>query len=354
MYPSNQTNPGKLKAVLFKSEERFSSFRKKLEEYGVDYTILDFGKSDWINFDYGNIDFIIYYPSFKYSSNHPLALHDVYDNLTFIHSRYPHIRMFPDPKLIKYYNDKYRQYLFLSSSGYPMPETIPLLSEESVGLAHEKLGYPMVIKNRYGAGGGSVFRVFNKRELNKYFNISRLNLFNLDSAKYFFSMARERIFYYWLIKGKNMIYPFLSPPLLAQEFVQIDRDLKTVVGNGKVVEAHWRIKANEEMWKVNIDGGGIGEWSRIPEKAINLSVKLAKDLQASWINLDMIENNGNFFITEFSPVWHHYAYKEKPSFVYKDDYNIDVPLEVSLDLERIIVESQINACETTPELQTNG
>ena len=29
--------------------------------------------------------------------------------------------------------------------------------------------------------------------------------------------------------------------------------------------------------------------------------------------------------------------------MYKDDYNIDVPLEVSLDLERIIVESLIES-----------
>lgn len=336
----NSTNP---KAVLFKSKERFISFQRKLEEYGINYTILDFEKNDWVQFDYSNIDFIIYFPTFKYSSNHPLALHEVYDNITFIHSRYPHIKIFPDPKLIKYYNDKYRQYLFLSSNGYPMPDTVPLLSDELVELAHEKLGYPMVIKNRYGAGGGAVFRVFNKKELHKYFNVSRLNIFNLDSAKYFLNILSKRIFYYWLVKGKNMIYPFLSPPLLAQKFIQMDRDLKTVVGNYKVVEAHWRIKANEEMWKVNIDGGGIGEWSKIPEEAINLSVKLAKQLEASWINVDMIMSDGKFLITEFSPVWHHYAYKEKPSFVYKDDYNIGVLLDTSLDLEKIIVESLIKA-----------
>ncbi|MEA1866856.1 MAG: hypothetical protein U9N19_01970 [Thermodesulfobacteriota bacterium] len=56
-------------------------------------------------------------------------------------------------------------------------------------------------------------------------------------------------------------------------------------------------------------------------------------------------SDGRFLLSEFSPVWHHYKYKEKPSFIYKDDYNIDVPLEVSLDQERIIVESMINAVE---------
>lgn len=337
----NPGNPGNPKAILFKSKERFVSFQKKLEEYKVDYKILDFEKNDWIEFDYGNIDFIIYYPSFKHSSNHPLALQEVYDNLMFLHKKYPHVKMYPDPRIVEYYNDKYKQFLFLKDSAYPIPETIPLFSEESVEVADKKLGYPMVVKNRYGAGGGFVFRVFNKKELYKFYNLSKLNLFNLGSFKYFLSVFSKRIYYYHLIKERNAPYPFLSSPLLAQKFIKMDRDLKTVVGNYKIVEAHWRIKANDEMWKVNIDGGGIGEWSQVPEEAINLSVKLAKQLEASWINVDIIASNGRFLITEFSPVWHHYAYKEKSSFVYEDDYNIGVPLDKSLDLEKIIVDSLV-------------
>jgi len=80
-----------MKAILFKSKERFPAFQKKLSEYGVDITILDFDNHDWLDFDYSNIDFLIYYPSFEYSSNHPLALQNVYDNITFLHDRYPHI-----------------------------------------------------------------------------------------------------------------------------------------------------------------------------------------------------------------------------------------------------------------------
>jgi hypothetical protein len=332
-----------MKTILFKSKERFPAFQKKLSEYGVDITIFDFDKHDWLAFDYSNIDFLIYYPSFEYSSNHPLALQKVYDNITFLHDRYPHIRMFPDPGLIKYYNDKYRQYLFLSTNKYPIPETIPLFSRESMGLAEKRLGYPMIIKNRYGAGGGSVYRVFNRKELEKLYRMSRLDLFHWGAAAFLGKMLTERLFYWQLIKAKKARYPFFSPPLLAQKFVTIDRDLKTVTGGYKVVEAHWRLQANKTMWKMNIDGGGTGVWSEIPQEALDLSVRLAKDLKASWINIDLIMSEGRFLITEFSPVWHHYAYREKPSFVYKDDYNIDVPLEVSLDLEKIIIESLIKA-----------
>ena len=334
----------KLKAVLFKSEERFSAFQEKLKNYAVDVTVLDFSDQEWMHFDYGTIDFLIFYPSFFYSSNHPLALQSVYDNLTFIHSEFPNIKMFPDPLGIKYYNDKYRQYLFLQRHKFPIPETIPLLSAKSVEIADEKLAYPMIIKNRYGAGGGSVFKIHDKKELIDFFKLSTLDLFNTGSLKFYGKMFSRRVFYYHLIKAKKSEYPFLSSPLLAQKFIPIEKDLKTVVGDDKVVEGHWRLKAHDDMWKMNIDDGGIGEWSHIPQKPIDLSVELARKLKTSWLNLDFLISGNDYFISEFSPVWHHYAFKEKPSFVYKEDYNLEVPLEKSLDLEYIIVESLIKQC----------
>lgn len=334
-----------MRAVIFRSDERCDAFQNRLSKNNVEFTLLDFQGMEWLDFDFNKVDIIIYYSSFKYSSNHPLALQAVYDNLTFLHREYPHLCIYPDPNGIPYYNDKYRQFLFLNKHGYSIPETIPLFSGASLDVAEKRLGYPMIVKNRYGAGGGSVFRVFNRKELTQLYNLSTLNLFNIGALKYYFEMMRKRIFYYFLIKEKRCPYPFLSPPLLAQKYIKIDRDLKTVVGDGKVVEAHWRYQAHSEQWKVNIDDGGIGVWAFVPDEPIDISVRLSKQLQTSWLNLDMLTDGNEFFITEFSPVWHHYAYKEKPSFVYKDDYNIDVPLEQSLDLEKILVESLIKAAK---------
>ena len=332
-----------MKAVLFRSRERFDAFQKKLAEYGIDCTVLDFENNEWVNYDFTNVDMLIYYPSFEFTSNHPLALQKVYDNLTFIAEMHPDIAMFPDPKGIKYYNDKYRQFLFLNAKKFPILETIPLYSEQSVDLADRKLGYPMIIKNRFGAGGGAVFKIDSKRELKKFYRMSKLDLFHLAAVKYFAKMLKERLFYWQLIKNKKARFPFFSSPMLAQKFVKIDRDLKTVVGDGDVVEAHWRYQADESMWKMNIDGGGTGVWGYVPQEAIDLSIRLAKDINVSWLNLDFIIYEEQFYISEFSPVWHHYKYKEKQSFVYRDDYNIKVPLEISLDLERIIVESLLNS-----------
>jgi glutathione synthase/RimK-type ligase-like ATP-grasp enzyme len=333
----------KIKAVLFKSAERFASFRDKLTGYGVDVTVLDFDANEWTDFDFSGIDILIYYPSFEFESSHPLALQKVYDNIMFIHDAYPHLKIYPDPGIIKYYNDKYRQFLFLKKNRYPIPDTIPLFSEESISRADSELGYPMILKNRFGAGGGAVFKIHDKKELKRFYRISKMDLFNAGAMGHLLSMFLKRKNYYRLIRAKNAPYPFFSQPLLAQRFVNIDRDLKVVTNRNEVIEAHWRRQADKSMWKMNIDGGGIGEWGHVPDEAMALSVRLAGDLGAAWLNIDLIMSEGRFLITEFSPVWHHYAYREKSSFIYREDYNIRTPLEVSLDLERIIVESLTGA-----------
>ena len=61
-----------------------------------------------------------------------------------------------------------------------------------------------------------------------------------------------------------------------------------------------------------------------------------------------------FLITEFSPVWHHYAYQEQEKFIYEDDYNIPVPLKESLDLEKIIVASLVRAAEARGSARSSG
>lgn len=339
------TSEKPLKAVLFQSTERFASFQKTLADYEVEYSVLSFDDSKWLGFDYSSIDIAIYYPSFQESSNHPLALSKVSDNLMFLHQTYPHIVFYPDPLMARYYNDKYRQFLYLKKHGYPIPDTEPLLSKKSVALAGDRLGYPVIVKNRFGAGGESVFRIKNEKTLLELYEISRLNLFNAAGLKHLISLLGKRIFYYWLIKAKHMQYPFFSYPLLAQKLIPIDRDLKTVVNEDRVVEGHWRIQADTSMWKMNIDGGGIGIWGHIPDEALNLSCHLAQGLGARWLNLDLMQSQGHFLISEFSPVWHHYAYKENPNFIYKDDYNIELPLNIALDLERIIVASLIQAAQ---------
>jgi len=327
------------KAVLFKSVSRYDGFLNELHNHNIDVVELNFNDGEWLDFDYTDVDIVIYFPSFEYTSNSPHALTRAHDNLIFLYKHYPHLKMFPDPNVIPYYSDKYRQFLFLKKNNFPIPKTLALSSESQVRSAESKLGYPMILKNRYGAGGDYVFKVDNRKELLEYYRLSTANLANIGGIKFYAKMLSKRVFYYHLLKTKKMSYPFISPPLLAQEFIEHDSDLKIVVCGAEVVEAHWRKQAKNKMWKMNIDGGGIGEWSYVPDDPMESSLKLSKTLGATWLNIDMMHSNGKYLISEFSPVWHHYAYKEKENFVYKDDYNIKMPLKQSLQLEKIIVES---------------
>ena len=48
-----------MKAVLFKSDERYDAFYRKLREKGVDVTTLDIANQDWVSFDYTKIGIVI-------------------------------------------------------------------------------------------------------------------------------------------------------------------------------------------------------------------------------------------------------------------------------------------------------
>ncbi len=328
-----------MKAVLFKSHTRFNAFKKKLESKGVDVVVLDFNDDKWLDFDFSGVDMAIYFPAFEFVSSHPDALYKAKINLTHLSLMHPHIRIFPSPSLMSFYADKYPQYLFLKAHKVPMPETYAVTGKACLKIIEEKLGFPLVVKNRYGAGGDFVRLIENSKDFEDVFELSRLNYFSRSGFKHIVQNLMSRQFLFWLIKKKSMSYPFYAFPLLAQRFIPHDRDLKVVVVDGQVVEAHWREKADGKMWKMNIDSGGIGVWSYVPENAINLSVELAKKLDATCLNIDMLFDGEKCLVSEFSPVWHHYKYQEKDTFEYKDDYNIPVPLEVSLDLEEIIVSS---------------
>jgi hypothetical protein len=327
------------RAVLFKSTRRFQAFHAKLEQYNYEVTVLDFDRHDWIDFDYSRISLIIYFPEFSFSSNHPQALCKVLDNLYYIHGIHPDIDIFPDPRVIPYYADKYRQYLYLRRTSLPTISTVPLLSGESVAKVAAELQFPVVVKNRFGAGGDYVFLVNDRKQLMDYYRASRLDFTTWYSMKCALKAVVNREFWWYLLKSKNMHYPFFSYPLLAQRFVTHDRDLKTVTGFNQVVEAHWRNRSDPRSWKMNIDGGGIGEWSHVPAKPVSLSIELAKSLGAKWLNIDFMCDGDDYYISEFSPVWHHYAYQEKASFVYNKNYNLGIPLEQALDLEDLIVSS---------------
>jgi len=329
------------KVVLFESGNRFDLFFDELRRYNVDVTTLSFEDSDWINFDFSDITLTLYYPTFQSSSNDPMALRWVKDNIAHLSRSYPNMQVFPDPRVIPYYCDKYRQYLFMRQNGLPIPKTIPIESEDDAIRAVNELGFPLVIKNRFGAGGANVKFIDSMPELSTILAYSKRMFGTFTGMVKGLSQVANRRYLRAMDPGRPSDYPFWSAPIIAQEYIWHDHDLKVVVGDGEPVEAHWRRGASASDKKMNIDAGGIGEWSFVPDDATNLCVNLAHKLGAKWLNIDLLPYNDGFLVSEFSPVWHHYKYQEKASFRYKDDYNLKRPIERYCDLERMICESYL-------------
>jgi hypothetical protein len=327
-------------AGLVKSSDRLHAFSGELVRQG--YRVVEIDLEDEALFrgrELARFNVIIYYPRFALASSHPQALRHVQDQLAEIHRRYPSIRMFPDPVLFPYYSDKVRQHYFLTSTDFPVARSYLLDSDESITRIARELGFPVVLKNRYGAGGDQVFRIDDVSALREWREVSRMR-FGGSKARLWllrklFSRATIRGFF----GERELYYPFLSAPLIAQEFIPHDTDLKVVVIDGVAMEFHWRKKAHREMWKMNIDGGAIGEWSYVPPEPLRLAERLANHLGAKWLNVDLMRKGDEWLISEFSPVWHHYRYKEYPSLVYCSDYNGPLDAEAASNLERLIVSS---------------
>ena len=247
--------------------------------------------------------------------------------------------MFPDPALFGFYADKYLQFLFLDKAGFPVPPTLSLEVAEDAERAFAELGSPLVVKNRYGAGGDFVFKCDSERELRDLIDVSHMRFGSRRGRKFLRNRLLSRRFLRGLMAGRPAEYPFLSAPLIAQRFIPHDRDIKLVVGLGEVVEAHWRARPDDDGWKVNIDGGGQGIWAFVPDSVIDLSVQLAARLGVNWLNIDCLFDGDKPLISEFSPIWHHYRRNENENLVYEDDYNLRLPLEIALDLELLITSS---------------
>lgn len=328
--------------ALIKSDYRCKRFQDKLLEYGCEILIVDFDDPSWTRVDLNRVDFLIFYPTWESSSNRPDALNRVKHNLMHIHRCFPNLPMYPDPNVIPYYNDKYAQFLFLTSNRFPIPKTVVLDSHRTLESIEGSLGYPCIVKNRYGAGGNFVFLVNDDVELRGIYDYSRLTFSSKKPAALLLKRLLSRSFLRAGFGAREAVYPFLSFPLLAQKFIPHDKDLKIVVGDYTPIEGHWRKKPEDNSWKMNIDGGGIGEWSYVPEEVKSLAVRLAKSLKAKWLNIDFMFHDDKPLISEFSPVWHHYAQDENKNFVYKDDYNFDIPAAEATDLEELIVSSYYN------------
>jgi len=186
--------------------------------------------------------------------------------------------IFPTWDMYSSYDDKIEQFYLLDYYNFPHPVTFISHSYEETENYIKNIRYPIVSKASDGAMGDNVRLIENQSQL-----ISHLNQVFSDNG------LQTRYF------GRNQQkYVYL------QEFVPIEKDLRVITIGNKIELAFWRTSIE---WKKNISNGGRIDCKNIPDMAIKLALEVSKKLNMHWCAYDMIINNGQVQILEFSSVF---------------------------------------------------
>ena len=172
------------------------------------------------------------------------------------------------------YNDKIKQAEIFNYYKLPTPKTFITYKKSEALTFINKTRYPFIIKDPYGYGGFNVFKIDNKKQAKSYI---------------------EKIFG----KGLKSHIHTLQNIFYAQEFLNVDKDLRVITIGPKVYCAYWR--SSEEGWKHNLGRGGSVNFDKVPKKALSLCEKISKKLGFHWMSYDIfILPNGQLKITEFA------------------------------------------------------
>lgn len=87
--------------------------------------------------------------------------------------------------------------------------------------------------------------------------------------------------------------------LYIQEKLPIDRDMRIIYVGDEVIASYWRIGA-ENSFKNNVAQGGCISYENVPQKALDLVDRIAKELDINHAGFDVAEVDGYFYIFEFN------------------------------------------------------
>lgn len=187
---------------------------------------------------------IIYYPTTLYV--------DLFDSMGK--------KTFPNPAFYRYVGDKIKQTTLFVMLGIPHPRTKTYLGERQKQHILSDFSFPFIAKlPRYSSEGKGVFLIRNERELAEY-------------------CQRTKIAY-------------------IQEYLKIDRDLRVVVINYKVVHAYWRI-APPGQYRSNVAQGAKISFEDIPQDALSLAQRAAVLCKFDDVGFDICFCRGRYYVLE--------------------------------------------------------
>ena len=173
-----------------------------------------------------------------------------------------HARIFPSMPSYRFGQDKVqftRALWALCPKHAPTTLILPA-TEESVTRVVDELDFPLVVKRPRSSMGVGVYKVNERRDL--------LNL-----------LPRLEVLY-------------------AQEYLDIDRDLRVVWVGDEVVSAYWR--TGGDGFRHNIACGGEADFDDVPPLALELVAQVANGLGIDHGGFDLAQVGGHWYLLELN------------------------------------------------------
>ena len=183
-------------------------------------------------------------------------------------------RIFPNPASYHLGHDKIEMTrAFWSACPEHVPQTLILASgETAMDEILDQLDLPLVAKEPRNSRGQGVFLIETRSALRDY-------------------IARHEVLY-------------------LQERLPIQRDLRVVWVGDRVIAAYWRI-APEGGFHNNVAQGGSISFEDVPETALQLVERVARQLGVNHAGFDLAEVAGHYYFLEFNTMFGNEALNQR-------------------------------------------
>ncbi len=151
---------------------------------------------------------------------------------------------------------------FLSVAPAHVPETLILsVSPDNADAVWDQMTTPFVAKIPKSSMGSGVFLIHTREDWNRYLE--------------------------------------QTPVIYAQEYLPIDRDLRIVTVGYRIMGGFWRLQSDRGFYN-NLSQGGQIDFSPIPDAAIELVTRLARELGIDHGGFDIAMVGGYPYVLEFN------------------------------------------------------
>lgn len=108
----------------------------------------------------------------------------------------------------------------------------------------------------------------------------------------------------WLIRDEHSLLAYLEEhcPAYIQEYLPIDRDLRVVLINRRVVHAYWRLPLPGEF-RNNVSLGATVSTDRVPEEALEFARTVADRCGFDEVGMDVCRLDGQYYVIEANMVY---------------------------------------------------